>query len=181
MIFPLMCCLAAVSFPLIDWVLGEKWHFAAVLLIPICFQMMWYPIHSINLNLLQVKGRSDLFLRLEIIKKVIGVAILFCSLPFGLLTMCYSGVFSSLICLGINTYYTGKMINVGFLIQAKDISGTLLLSLAMFCIILCVTSLLSENVTKIIIGLFFGFAFFVANSFIFKMKELTYIKELIKK
>jgi O-antigen/teichoic acid export membrane protein len=181
MIFPLMCCLAAVSFPLIDWVLGEKWHFAAVLLIPICFQMMWYPIHSINLNLLQVKGRSDLFLRLEIIKKVIGVTILFCSLPFGLLTMCYSGVFSSLICLGINTYYTGKMINVGFLIQAKDISGTLLLSLAMFCIILCVTSLLSENVTKIIIGLFFGFAFFVANSFIFKMKELTYIKELIKK
>ena len=179
-IFPLMCSLAAVSFPLIDWVLGVKWHYAAVLLIPICFQMMWYPIHSINLNILQVKGRSDLFLQLEIIKKIIGVSILICSLPFGLLTMCYSGVFSSLICLGINTYYTGKMINVGFLIQARDISGTLLLSLAMFFVVFFVTTILSENLSKIVIGLILGLAFFMATSLIFKMKELTYIKELLK-
>ena len=175
-----MCSLAAVSFPLIDWVLGVKWHYAAVLLIPICFQMMWYPIHSINLNILQVKGRSDLFLQLEIIKKIIGVSILICSLPFGLLTMCYSGVFSSLICLGINTYYTGKMINVGFLIQARDISGTLLLSLAMFFVVFFVTTILSENLSKIVIGLILGLAFFMATSLIFKMKELTYIKELLK-
>ena len=75
-VFPLMTGLAAVSFPFIRIVLGEKWIFCAVLLQIICFSMMWYPIHAINLNLLQVQGRSDLFLRLEIIKKAIGVSIL---------------------------------------------------------------------------------------------------------
>ncbi len=68
-VFPLMTGLAAVSFPFIRIVLGEKWIFCAVLLQIICFSMMWYPIHAINLNLLQVQGRSDLFLRLEIIKE----------------------------------------------------------------------------------------------------------------
>lgn len=180
-IFPLMCCLAAVSFPLIDLILGEKWHYAAVLLIPICFQMMWYPIHSINLNLLQVKGRSDLFLRLEIIKKIIGVAILFGSLPFGLLAMCYSGIFSSLICLGINTYYTGKLIDVGFFKQAKDISGTLILSLTLFCVVWGITTLLPDNITKLAVSIFVGCVFFMAASVMLRMKELTYIKELIKR
>ena len=178
-IFPLMCCLSALSFPLIDLVLGEKWHYAAVLLIPICFQMMWYPIHAINLNLLQVKGRSDLFLRLEIIKKIIGVTILLCSLPFGLLTMCYSGIISSLICLGINTFYTGKLINVGLFKQAKDISATLLLSLALFCIVFGVSTLFSDNIAKLFVGIFIACIFFIVSSAMLRMKELTFIKELI--
>lgn len=180
-IFPLMCCLAAVSFPLIDCVLGEKWHYAAVLLIPISFQMMWYPIHAINLNLLQVKGRSDLFLKLEIIKKIIGITILFCSLPFGLLVMCYTGILSSLICLGINTYYTGKLINVGFFKQAKDISATLLLSLTLFCIVWGISTLFSDNLVKLFVSIIVGSVFFVTASTISRMKELVYLKELMKR
>ena len=179
-IFPLMCGLAAVSFPLINLVLGEKWHFAAILLIPLCFQMMWYPIHSINLNLLQVKGRSDLFLRLEIIKKIIGVAILFCSLPFGLLVMCYTGIFSSVLCLAINTYYTGKLINVGFTMQMKDISATLVLSLMMFGFVLGGISVLQSDILKLICGVIGGGLFFMALSLLLKMKELSYIKDLVK-
>lgn len=180
-IFPLMCMLAAVSFPLIDWVLGEKWHYAAVLLIPISFQMMWYPIHAINLNLLQVKGRSDLFLKLEIIKKICGVTILFCSLPFGLLVMCYTSILSSLICLGINTYYTGKLINVGFFKQAKDISATLLLSLTLFCVVWGIAALFSDNLVKLIVSIIVGSVFFVTVSTLSRMKELVYIKELMKR
>lgn len=76
--------------------------------------MMWYPIHAINLNLLQVKGRSDLFLRLEIIKKILGVTVLCITAPFGLIVMCYGSILNSLVALVINTYYTGKLINVGF-------------------------------------------------------------------
>lgn len=96
-VFPLMTGLAAVSFPFIRIVLGEKWMFCAVLLQIICFSMMWYPIHAINLNLLQVQGRSDLFLRLEIIKKSIGVIILFLTIPLGLKIMCLgSGKFPPL-------------------------------------------------------------------------------------
>lgn len=180
-IFPLMCGLAAVACPFVDLILGGQWHDTAVLIVPICFQMMWYPIHSINLNLLQVKGRSDLFLRLEIIKKIIGITILFVSLPFGLLVMCYTGIFSSVLCLGINTYYTGKLINVGFLMQMKDISGTLLLSLSMFFLTTKISSLFSNNILSLIFECLIGIAFFMAVAILFRMKELLYIKDLVKK
>ena len=180
-VFPLMCGLAALSFPLIDTVLGDEWHFAAVLLIPLCFQMMWYPIHSINLNLLQVKGRSDLFLRLEIIKKVIGVTILFVSLPFGLLVMCYTGILSSLICLAINTFYTGKLIKVGLLVQMKDIFGTFLLSMLMFVLIIGINTFIESDIVKLVVGVVVGVIFFTSLSIILNMKEVSYFKELIKK
>ena len=74
--------------------------------------MMWYPIHGINLNLLQVKGRPDLFLRLEIIKKIIGIFILLITVPLGIKAMCYGGIISSIICLIVNTYYTGKLSDI---------------------------------------------------------------------
>lgn len=180
-IFPLMCGLAAVSFPLIDFVLGEEWHYTAILLIPVCFQMMWYPIHSINLNLLQVKGRSDLFLRLEIIKKIIGVTILFCSLPFGLLVMCYTGILSSVLCLAINTYYTGKLIRVGFIMQMKDIAPTLLLSLSMFAIVFGGISFFTTDIIKLIVGCLLGAIFFLTIAFSLRMKEITFIKEIVRR
>jgi O-antigen/teichoic acid export membrane protein len=180
-IFPLMCGLAAISFPLIDLVLGEAWHFAAILLIPVCFQMMWYPIHSINLNLLQVKGRSDLFLRLEMIKVIIGVTILFCSLPFGLLAMCYTGILTSVLCLAINTYYTGKLIRVGFIMQMKDITPTLLLSLSMFAMVFGCISFFTADIIKLMMGCLIGAVFFLMAAFSLRMKEITFIKEIVRK
>lgn len=179
-IFPLMCILAAISYPLIDLVLGDQWHYTAVLMIPVCFQMMWYPIHSINLDLLQVKGRSDLFLRLEIIKKVIGVTILFFSIPFGLLVMCYTGILSSLLCLVINTYYTGKLIRVGLLMQLKDISTTLISSLMMFGLVFWGISVFQNDVCKIVFGLIGGGLFYLIISHVMRVKELSYIKDLIE-
>lgn len=113
-IFPLMMMLSALARPLIITMITAKWESCIILLQIICFSMMWYPIHAINLNLLQVRGRSDLFLRLEIIKKIVGVSILIFTLPQGLITFCYGSIVSSLISLIINTYYTGKLINVGF-------------------------------------------------------------------
>ena len=101
--FPLMVGMAAVANPFIDLLLGVKWHFAATLLLPVCLSMMWYPINAINLNLLQVKGRSDLFLRLEIIKKIQGTIILVAGIPFGVLGMCYATVLSTLISVYIHT------------------------------------------------------------------------------
>lgn len=180
-LFPLLCGLAAVSDPFINLVLGEKWHFAAVLMVPICFQMMWYPIHSINLNLLQVKGRSDLFLRLEIIKKIIGVTILVVSIPFGLLVMCYTGILSSLLCLFVNAYYTGKLIHVGIFVQAKDVALTLLVSVSMFIIMRFLSHLFVSDIYNLLIGGIIGMLFFAVSVFLLRMKEVTYIRELIKR
>ena len=93
---------------------------------------MWYPIHAINLNLLKVKGRTDLFFRLEIIKKIVGLLMLIITLPMGLVALCIGRVCFSLLSLAVNTYYTGKLIRIGFWKQIGDISPTLLLGSAMF-------------------------------------------------
>lgn len=130
-IFPLMTGMAGAARPMIVSILTEKWLYASVLLVPLCLSGMWYPIHAINLNLLQVKGRSDLFLKLEIWKKIIGVAILCGTIPLGLYWMLWGLLLSSLIALIINTHYTGKLINLGFFKQMWDLLPILLLSLGM--------------------------------------------------
>ncbi len=128
-IFPLMVGLAATADPLIRFLYTEKWAQTIPLLQVLCFALMWYPIHAINLSLLQVKGRSDLFLRLEIIKKLIGVATLCVTIPMGLFAMCAGRVFTSLICLAVNTHYTGKLIELGYWRQMADLCPTLCHSL----------------------------------------------------
>lgn len=181
-IFPMMVGLAAVAEPFILVLLGEKWLFSATLLFIICFSRMWYPIHAINLNLLQVKGRSDLFLRLEIIKKMVGVSILCITIPCGLVAMCIGSVFSSLINLSVNTYYTGKLIKVGFFRQMMDLSPILFLSLLMgglvygFWHYFLLTPLLA-----LIIGSLIGFVFYVSIAKIFKFAEWDELMMIIRK
>jgi len=179
-VFPLMCTLAAVASPLIDVLLGEKWHFVATLLVPLCFGMMWYPIHAINLNLLMVAGRSDLFLKLEVIKKILGVTILVSSIPFGLVMMCYATIASSLLCLFINTYYTKKLIGVGFFMQIYDIMPTLILSISMWCIVSVVGSFITSIYGQLIFGLLLALAIFIVSVRVFDFKELSYLNNYIR-
>lgn len=178
-IFPLMIGMSAVARPFIDIVLGTQWGFCGQLLQIICFAMMWYPIHAINLNLLQVKGRSDLFLRLEIIKKILGITVLCITAPFGLVVMCYGQIFNSIVALVINTYYTGKLINVGFIRQMKDLLPTILLSLIMFWAILLVDGFIETNMHRLVIGILVGIIVYVSGSYIFKFKELQTLFSLI--
>lgn len=180
-IFPLMIGMSAVARPFIDIVLGKQWGFCGQLLQIICFAMMWYPIHAINLNLLQVKGRSDLFLRLEIIKKILGITVLCITAPFGLVVMCYGQIFNSIVALVINTYYTGKLINVGFIRQMKDLLPTILLSLTMFGAILFVNGYIEANMHRLVIGVLVGIIVYSSGSYIFKFKELQTLFSLIRR
>lgn len=180
-VFPLMVGLSALAEPLIISVLTEKWRAAIILLQIICFGMMWYPIHAINLNLLQVKGRSDLFLKLEIIKKIIGATILCITVPIGLEAMCIGGIFSSIICLAVNTYYTGKLINVGFWLQMRDLLPTLLLSLAMGVVVFLSVMFISSNIVKLVVGVVEGAIFYILVARLFKMEELSDLLSLVKR
>lgn len=180
-IFPLMIGMSAVACPFIDIALGKQWGFCGQLLQIICFAMMWYPIHAINLNLLQVKGRSDLFLRLEIIKKILGITVLCITAPFGLVVMCYGQIFNSIVALVINTYYTGKLINVGFIRQMKDLLPTILLSLIMFGAILLVNGFIEANMYRLVIGVLVGIIVYASGSYIFKFKELQTLFSLIRR
>jgi len=181
LIFPLLVGLSAVAEPFILLLLKEQWLFASTLLQIICFGMMWYPIHAINLNLLQVKGRSDLFLRLEIIKKILAVIILCITVPMGLIAMCVGQIFSSIICLIINTHYTGKLIHVGFLQQVQDLLPTLLLSLTMWGVVYFTISFLTGASLQLITGMCVGVIYYIVFAFLFRFPELKEFYSIIEK
>ena len=126
--FACMLGLAAVARPLILILIGEKWLPAVGFLQIICFSGMFYPLHAINLNILQVKGRSDLFLRLEIIKKIIAVGPLVLGVLFSIEYMLWGSVCTSLIAYFLNSYYSADLIDYPTKEQIKDILPTFLVS-----------------------------------------------------
>ena len=179
-VFPLMMGLAAVAFPLIRVVLTPKWEGCSLYLQIICFALMWYPIHAINLNLLQVKGRSDLFLRLEIIKKIVGVCIMCITIPLGITAMCIGMVASSLISLFINTFYTGKLIDIGYLKQMRDLLPVLINSLLMGSVVYFSIKLFYSDLVKIITGFLVGVVSYIVGALFFSKKELKECRNLFK-
>lgn len=112
--------LVALAKPLVLFLLTEKWEGAIIFLQIFAFAIMFDPICKLNLNLLYVKGRSDLILRLEIFKKAIALVILFASVPFGVVAICFSKVIYTQIAVIANTYYTGKYFSLGYWQQWKD-------------------------------------------------------------
>lgn len=126
--FACMLGLAAVAKPLILILIGEKWLSAVYFLQIICFSGMLYPLHAINLNILQVKGRSDLFLKLEIIKKIIAVGPIVVGVVYGIEYMLWGGVLTSFIAYFLNSYYSANLMNYPTSEQIKDILPTFLTS-----------------------------------------------------
>jgi O-antigen/teichoic acid export membrane protein len=179
LVFPVMMGLVALAHPLVLALVTDKWAECVPYLQVICFASMWYPVHAINLNLLQVKGRSDLFLRLEVVKKAVITIAIFICVPFGVMGICIGSVCTSLICLAINTYYTGKLIHVGLARQMMDMTPTLLNSLVMGAAIYFVTMSIEDNVMKLAVGIPFGIALYLAVAWLFKMPELQEAIDII--
>lgn len=119
--FVLMLGLAAISKPMIQVLIGDQWLMAAGLLPIICFQMMLYPLHSLNLNMLQVQGRSDLFLRLEIFKKCVAVIPVLLGIFINIYWMLWGSVFTGFFAYYLNSYYSGKFLNYSMIEQLRDI------------------------------------------------------------
>lgn len=181
LVFPIMIGMAALAYPLVVALVTDKWAQCVPYLQVICLASMWYPVHAINLNLLQVKGRSDLFLRLEIIKKAIVTIAIFICVPFGIMGICYGSVVTSLLCLAINTYYTGKLIHVGFFRQMMDMTPTLLNSLVMGAAIYLLTLPLDGNVLKLVVGIPAGMVLYLAVAWLFRLPELKEAINIIRR
>ena len=167
-VFPLLVGLAALAKPVVIVLITEKWAASIPYLAVICFSVMWRPIHILNLNLLQVKGRSDLFLRLEIIKKVLSLLVILITMRYSVMAMCIGSVITSILCLYINTYYTGKLINVGFLTQMKDILPSLFFSF------------IPNMFLQLFLGIVVGIVYYYVVSVLFKSSELDYVKLLLR-
>lgn len=133
--FALMFALGAVAEPLLNCLIGEKWHEAATYLPLICLVGAFYPLHAINLNMLQVQGRSDLFLGMEIIKKIIGLAPLFVGAFVGIFPMLYVTVITNIISYFLNSYFPGKLLGYTSWMQIKDIAPSFGISLMMAIVV----------------------------------------------
>ncbi len=120
--------LGAVSEPLIYCLIGPKWHLASVFLPIICLNASLYPLHAINLNMLQVQGRSDLFLGLEIVKKVIGIGPLVIGAFVGIIPMLFTSLIAGIIAFFLNSYYSGKLLNYSSWMQIKDVAHSYMIA-----------------------------------------------------
>lgn len=172
----------SIAKPLILLLLGSRWEGAIIFLQVMSLTVVFAPLSTLNLNLLQVKGRSDLFLKLEIIKKSISILMLLCSVPFGVLAICIVKVVYEQIALFINTYYTGKLFGVGYFDQLKDYLPYM--GLAGVC---CLPSLIFSNIcdlyiVTLLIGSIISFIFYISILFIRKdALFLEYIVPILKK
>ncbi len=179
-IFPMCVGLGAVAYPLIKVLYTDVWMFSASLLSIMAFSMMWYPIHAINLNYLIVKGRSDLFFKLEVIKKIQGVTIMCITIPMGLEAMCYGGVVSSILSLIWNTHYTGKFLKMSILDQLNDLKGTLLLCAVMYLAARGVAMYMGDGIMSLVCSIATGAAIYIGGALLFRFPEVKELKTLKK-
>lgn len=178
-IFPLMIGLLVLAEPLISVVLSDKWSPAVPFLQILCLDWMLDHISGINLNLLYVKKRSDLALRLEILKKSIAVLILFLTLPFGLVIMCWGRVVYSVIATYINTIYTKNLICLPLYKQLMDLFPFFLSSVLMGAIVYATSLFSSTPLFKLLIGSFSGFVVYTIIALLFFNPILKDIKNSI--
>ena len=175
-----MIGLAVLANPLIDFLLTNKWSEVVILLQILCFDWMFDHLSSINLNLLYVKGRSDLALKLEIIKKIIAILILFISLPGGITMVCIGRILYSIIATYLNTYYTKRIIGLSFINQMKDIIPYFLLSIAMGVCVYLSISFINTNILQLFVGFVVGVLFYIGTSWIFNIQILKEMLTFIK-
>ena len=178
-VFPILVGLAALARPFITVLITDKWAESIPYLEIVCFSVMWYPVHVLNLNLLQVKGRSDLFLRLEIVKKITGLTILMITVPISIYAMCVGQIFSSIISLIINTYYTGKLIQVGFFKQMRDLLPTLCYAFSMGLVVKFVTMFVNSDSLQLGLGIVVGMMYYISIAKLTRSGDLSYVVTLL--
>lgn len=178
---PLMMGLAVCAEPLIRLLLTEKWLPCVPYLRIFCFSYAFYPLHTANLNAIKAMGRSDLFLKLEIIKKIIGVAVLAITLPYGVYAMALSLLFTSVLSQLINSWPNAKLLGYSYAKQLKDMLPAILLSVVMGLAVYPVTLLGWSDWLTLPVQVVLGAAVYVAGSVIFKLDSFNYLLSILKK
>lgn len=184
LVLPAMAGLAAVAEPLILLLLTEKWLLAVPFLQIFCCVYAMWPIHTVNLQAINGIGRSDVFLKLEIIKKAVGLIALAITIPMGIYAMAVGMIFIGIIGTFINAYPNKKLLNYSPLEQWKDIMPSLLISAVMFGIVYTITFLTLPCWIMLIIQIPLGIIVYFGLAKLFRLETLTYtldtVKELLK-
>lgn len=182
--FPMMVGLAVVAEPLVKLLLTEKWLPAVPFLQLFCVQYAIMPIHTANLQAINALGRSDIFLKLEVIKKIIGVTIIFVTLPFGIYALAIGSVIGDLLGSFINAYPNKKLLDYSYLDQLKDISPSVLLSFGMGVAVYMVQFIALPSGPILLLQIIIGVSFYIGCAHAIRLESFNYLKttifELIK-
>ena len=178
--FIFMFGMAAIAEPLIITLMGEKWLPSVFYLQLLCFVGMIYPLQALNLNILQVKGRSDLFLRLEIQKKILIIPVIFIGIFWGIKTMILGMIVINLIAFYLNSYWSGKFIDYFTTQQIRDIFPSFLVGLFVGLLVFISGHFLNvSDWLKLLIQIFIGAALTIGILEAIKLVDYFYIKEII--
>lgn len=183
LVAPILILMAVLAEPLFRFIFTEKWLPAVPYFQILCANGILYPIHSYNLQILTVKGRSDLFLKLEVIKKLMVVVVLVISFQYGIYGLLYGSVITSVLAFFINTHYSGKFLNYSAWQQTKDIIPILILTIIVGALVYSLDHLLLDqlDIVRIMISCLFGAGSFLFLGYLFKFESFYSLKKLIFK
>ena len=180
LIFPMMAGLAAMAEPITMLLLTEKWLPAVPFIQFCCFTYAFWPIHTANLQAIKALGRSDIFLGLEIIKKVVGISILIVTLPYGLMVMMVGRCVATLCSSFLNAFPNRKLLGYSYIEQIKDIAPSLVLSLIMAAVVLLVGNLDINLMLKMVLQVITGVIVYAGLAKLFKLECFEYILNTAK-
>lgn len=178
--WPVMMGIAACSTPLVSILLTDKWLPCVPFLIIFCISYAFLPLQTANLNAIKAFGRSEIYLKLEIIKKIVGFAILAATMWFGPLVMAASNLLFAVINYLINAFPNRKLLNYSYGQQIMDAAPPMLLSAFMFGIVYCVRFLELSNWLTLIIQIPLGVLIYVGGTKLFKLDSFDYILGTVK-
>lgn len=177
---PLMMGLLFCAEPIVRLLLTDKWLPCVPYLRIFCFTYMFWPIHTANLNAIKAMGRSDLFLKLEIIKKVVGLILLFITMRISVMAMAYSLIFSGILSQIINSWPNWKLLNYNYLEQLRDILPSICISVFMGVCVYFIGFLSLPTLLQLIIQVIVGAIIYIVASIVLKLEEFNYLLGMIK-
>jgi len=177
---PLMIGIACVGTPLVRLILTEKWMPCVPYLQIFCASMLFFPIHTANLNAIKALGRSDLFLKLEILKKVIGIALILITMHISVLAMALSTLLNSLLCQLINTWPNRKLLDYSYGDQIRDILPNILLAAVMGGCVFAVGLIGLPDWATLLMQVALGAALYAGLSAATKNESYRYLLDVLK-
>lgn len=177
---PMMLGLFCIAPELISLILTDKWLPCVPYMRIFCITQLFYPIHTANLNAIKAMGRSDYFLKLEIIKKIVGMTALLCTMWFGPLVMAYSALLTSFLSQIINAWPNKSLLNYSYIEQMKDIIPNLMIAVIMALCVGGIGVITISPIVKVVVQIIVGALVYISISILTKNINFLYLQEIIK-
>lgn len=180
-LFPIMFGLAAVAEPFVRLLLTEKWMFCVPYMRMACIAYAFIPVNSTNLQAIKALGRSDLFLKIEIVKKSLGILFVIVTMFHSVFAIALSNVFINIIAIFINSYPNKKLMKYGVREQFLDINPYLIASVVMAAVVYMITLLNLGDLITLIIQVIAGGVIYFVISRIFEFEQYFMMIDVLKK